>query len=248
MDPESAMAIGQDAGLIISLKENGFDFFINYKELLIDQKSDFIGRGGYGDVYKAKWMGTKVAVKRFGKRYLTKKALKDFIKEIEMLHQLRHPNVVLYMGVSLDHQSYFYMITEFVNKGSLFDLLHQRKLVLDDAKIVKVAKQIAMALLYLHKRQLFHCDLKSQNVLITDDWTVKLCDFGLSRYQEKFDADNHGKIGTPHWMAPEILRGEKYTSAADVYSFGVILWEMLTLDIPFKGRSIAQITGMVGYY
>ena len=146
------MAIGQDSGLIISLKENGFDFFINYKELIIDQKSDFIGRGGYGDVYKAKWMGTKVAVKRFGKRYLTKKALKDFIKEIEMLHQLRHPNVVLYMGVSLDHQSYFYMITEFVNKGSLFDLLHQRKLVLDDAKIVKVAKQIAMALLYLHKR------------------------------------------------------------------------------------------------
>ena len=103
MDPESSMAIGQDSGLIISLKENGFDFFVNYSELIIDQKSDFIGRGGYGDVYKAKWMGTKVAVKRFGKRYLTKKALKDFIKEIEMLHQLRHPNVVLYMGVSLDH-------------------------------------------------------------------------------------------------------------------------------------------------
>ena len=99
MDPESAMAIGQDAGLIISLKENGFDFFINYKELIIDQKSDFIGRGGYGDVYKAKWMGTKVAVKRFGKRYLTKKALKDFIKEIEMLHQLRHPNVVMFFGI-----------------------------------------------------------------------------------------------------------------------------------------------------
>ena len=69
--------------------------------------------------------------------------------------------MVLYMGVSLDHQSYFYMITEFVNKGSLFDLLHQRKLVLDDAKIVRVGKQIAMALLYLHKRHLFHCDLKS---------------------------------------------------------------------------------------
>jgi serine/threonine protein kinase len=75
-------------------------------------------------------------------------------------------------------------------------------------------------------------------VLINDDWSVKLCDFGLSRYQYKFDADNHGKIGTPHWMAPEILRGEKYSSAADVYSFGVILWEMMTLDIPYRGRSI----------
>ena len=195
-------------------------------------------------------MGTKVAVKKFGKRYMTRKALKDFIKEIEMLNQLRHPNIVLYMGVSLDEQvnSHFYMITEFVGMGSLFDLLHHKKLVLDDSRIIQVAKQMAVALLYLHKRQLFHCDMKSQNVLINDDWTVKMCDFGLSRYQEKFEADNHGKIGTPHWMAPEILRGEKYTAAADIYSFGVILWEMLTSDIPYRGRSIAHITGMVGYY
>lgn len=93
-----------------------------------------------------------------------------------------------------------------------------------------------------------HCDLKSQNILLSEDWNVKICDFGLARYKEKFLKDNHGKIGTPHWMAPEILRGEKYEEAADVYSFGVILWEMLTGDIPFMGRSIAQITGMVGYH
>jgi serine/threonine protein kinase len=85
-------------------------------------------------------------------------------------------------------------------------------------------------------------------VLLAEDWSVKICDFGLSRYQTKFEQDNHGKIGTPHWMAPEILRGEKYTEEADVYSFGVILWEMLCGEIPFMGRSHAQITGVVGYY
>lgn len=85
-------------------------------------------------------------------------------------------------------------------------------------------------------------------MLINLDWTVKLCDFGLSRYQAKFDAENHGKIGTPHWMAPEILRGEKYGKASDVYSFGVVLWEMLLSAIPFDGHSNAQITGMVGYH
>jgi serine/threonine protein kinase len=55
-----------------------------------------------------------------------------------------------------------------------------------------------------------HCDLKSQNILVTEDWNVKMCDFGLSRYKNKFEMENIGKIGTPHWMAPEILRGEKY--------------------------------------
>ena len=60
--------------------------------------------------------------------------------------------------------------------------------------------------------------------------------------------DNFGKIGTPHWMAPEILRGEEYREASDVWSFGVIVWEMCTNEIPFDGRSIAQITGGVGYH
>ena len=102
VDPESSMILGQESGLITALGENGFDFFIDFKELVIDPNSDLIGRGGYGDVFKARWLGTKVAVKKFGKRYMTRKALKDFIKEIEMLNQLRHPNIVLYMGVSID--------------------------------------------------------------------------------------------------------------------------------------------------
>ncbi len=87
-----------------------------------------------------------MAVKRFGKRYLTKKAVKDFIKEIEVVNQLRHPNIVLYMGVTIDSQNFYYMITEFVNKGSLFEMLHQKKIILDDDRIIKIAKQIAMAL------------------------------------------------------------------------------------------------------
>ena len=107
-----------------------------------------------------------------------------------MLNQLRHPNIVLYMGVSLDLQSHFCMVTEYVGKGSLFEMLHTIKMVLDDEKIILIAKQVAMALLYLHKRQLFHCDIKSQNILINSDWTVKLCDFGLSRYKDKFESDN----------------------------------------------------------
>ena len=190
IEPDSAIAIGQDTGLILSMKENGFDFYIEFREILFDPKTDILGSGGYGDVYKGRWLGTQIALKRFRKRTISKQALKDFVKEIEMLNQLRHPNIVLYMGVSLDLQSHFCMVTEYVGKGSLFEMLHTIKMVLDDEKITLIAKQVAMALLYLHKRQLFHCDIKSQNILINSDWTVKLCDFGLSRYKDKFESDN----------------------------------------------------------
>ena len=84
------------------MKENGFNFFIEYKEIYFEPKNDILGSGGYGDVYKAKWLGTQIALKRFRKRTMSKSALKDFVKEIEMLNQLRHPNIVLYMGVSID--------------------------------------------------------------------------------------------------------------------------------------------------
>ena len=78
------------------------------------------------------------------------------------------------------------MITEFANKGSLFELLHQKKYSLQDEKIFKIAKQIALALQYLHRKKILHCDLKSQNILLNEDWSVKICDFGLARYKEKF--------------------------------------------------------------
>ena len=102
MDPNSAVAIGQDTGLLVSMKENGFDFYIDFKDIRYEPKTDLLGSGGYGDVYKASWMGTRIALKKFRKRTLTRHALKDFIKEIEVLNQLRHPNIVLYMGVSID--------------------------------------------------------------------------------------------------------------------------------------------------
>jgi len=104
-----------------------------------------------------------------------------------------------------------------------------------------------LAMRYLHSRSILHCDLKSSNILIDESWNARICDFGLSRYKMKFLHENRGRIGTPHWMAPEILRGEKYTEAADVYSYGMVVWEMLTRKVPYYGLSSIQIIGTVGY-
>ena len=111
-----------------TLLSSGFNYVIEFNQLEFDPAVDGIGTGGYGDVFKGKWLGSPVAIKWFGKKYVNKKALWEFITEIEVLHSLRHPNIVLYMGVSFDDKYQYYMITEYISRGSLFTLLHKQKL------------------------------------------------------------------------------------------------------------------------
>lgn len=103
-DDEEQVVIGDIVGNAVykSLKNSGFNFMIDFNELVFDSNKDHIGTGLYGDVFVGKWLGIKVAIKRFVKIYTNTEALKGFIQEIEVLHSLRHPNIILYMGVSFD--------------------------------------------------------------------------------------------------------------------------------------------------
>ena len=140
------------------------------------------------------------------------------------------------------------MVTEFLSGGSLFDFLHKEGESLEEEKIFYICKDMALGMSYLHGKNVLHCDLKSSNVLIDEYWNVKICDFGLSRIRntKKNKKNNNIRVGTPHWMAPEILKGEKYEYESDVYSFGIILWKMLTGQIPYKDKSTADIIDLVG--
>ena len=140
------------------------------------------------------------------------------------------------------------MVTEFLSGGSLFDYLHKKKEKLTEELLVSICKDVSLGMAYLHEKNVLHCDLKSSNLLIDENWNVKLCDFGLSRInttKNKMKNENI-RVGTPHWMAPEILKGGKYECPSDIYSFGILLWEMMTGKIPYKDYSTAQIIGMVG--
>mmetsp|Transcript_27799 Transcript_27799/g.24426 ORF Transcript_27799/g.24426 Transcript_27799/m.24426 type:complete len:361 (-) Transcript_27799:923-2005(-) len=227
-------------------KESGLNenFIINFDELTFVEK---IGEGGYGRVFLGKFSGIDVAIKEYGRKKLDHKKAEDFVKEIEVISNLRHPNIVLCMGACI-HRDKYLMITEYLEEGSLFDHLHKKHTKINDDTLFAIIEDIALGMTYLHGRKVLHCDLKSSNILIDSSWSVKLCDFGLSRTKYKSDKKKLAKqrVGTPHWMAPEILRGEKYQETADVYSFGMILWELITGEIPYYNVPISDIIVNVG--
>lgn len=222
---------------------NGLNYFINFDEITNDNIK--VGQGGFGEVFMGEWQGKKVAIKRLTLKNLgVSDNLNKFINEINITSSLRHPNIVLYMGASINKDNY-YMITEYLPKGSLFDIIHTSKIQLTEKEKIKIAFDTAVGIKYLHSRQIVHCDLKSSNVFLDDHYNVKLGDFGLSRFLTQNKDRNKGRIGTPHWMAPEILLGGKYKPSADIFSYGMILWELLTNQIPYHSIDPNEIVNLI---
>lgn len=214
---------------------------VSIEDLRIDRR---IGRGSFGEVFHAFWNGTEIAVKKLPKHMLSnQKFLEDFAQEISIMAQLRHPNVIQFLGVAVDKAS-LYMLTEFMPRGSLYDVLHDREQNLPAELLVAMLLDTARGMSYLHTR-LIHRDLKSHNLLVDQHWHVKICDFGLSRLFEPH-LNTLTACGTPCWTAPEVLRNERYTEKADVYSYGIVIWECLTRTDPFAGMPPFHVVFAVG--
>ncbi|KAM1388379.1 hypothetical protein ACFX2I_016516 [Malus domestica] len=218
---------------------------ILWEDLQIGER---IGIGSYGEVYRADWNGTEVAVKKFLDQDFSGDALVQFKCEVEIMLRLRHPNVVLFMG-AVTRPPHFSILTEFLPRGSLYRLLHRPNSQLDERRRMRMALDVAKGMNYLHTSNptVVHRDLKSPNLLVDKNWNVKVCDFGLSRTKHHTFLSSKSTAGTPEWMAPEVLRNEPANEKCDVYSFGVILWELATCCVPWKGLNPMQVVGAVGF-
>jgi len=201
---------------------------LDYDELEIIHPP--VAKGGYGIVNRAIHHDTIVAVKTFFE-HTGEAALEEFTREIVTLARLRHPNIVLFMGACTDPLC---IVTEYVARGSLCDVIRKEPNLITWSRILNISLGTCRALIYLHNQKppILHRDLKSGNILITNDWTPKIADFGLSRPMSSGYMTQH--IGTTRWTAPEVLAEEHYSTKADVYSFGMVLWEMIAKELPFK--------------
>jgi len=225
-----------------SLGSDSYEWEIPFIEVRLGKQ---LGEGAFGTVYKAAWRGTPVAVKKLKPQKMQNVVLADFKKEVAILGKLRHPHVLLFLG-ACTHEPNMCMITEFMDGGSLFEKMHERGYRLSPKEQLKVALQSALGLNYLHLTSppIVHRDLKTMNLLIDEYLNVKLADFGLSAIKTTKELTE--MAGTPAFMAPELLMRQPYTEKVDVYSYGIMLWEIVTGQLPFMDMaSIEQIAKAV---
>nr|CAB3488221.1 unnamed protein product [Digitaria exilis] len=196
------------------------------------------------------WGLQDVAVKVLTDQDVGEAQLKEFLREIAIMKRVRHPNVVLFMG-AVTKCPHLSIVTEYLPRGSLFRLISKAANgeMLDLKRRLRMALDVAKGINYLHclNPPIVHWDLKTPNMLVDKNWSVKVGDFGLSRFKANTFISSKSVAGTPEWMAPEFLRGEPSNEKCDVYSFGVILWELLTMQQPWSGLGPAQVVGAVAF-
>ncbi|KAJ4907350.1 Protein kinase superfamily protein [Raphanus sativus] len=206
---------------------------IDFSELTVGTR---VGIGFFGEVFRGVWNGTDVAIKLFLEQDLTAENMEDFCNEISILSRVRHPNVVLFLGACTKPPR-LSMITEYMELGSLYYLIHMsgQKKKLSWHRRLRMLRDICRGLMCIHRMKVVHRDLKSANCLVDKHWTVKICDFGLSRIMTDENMKDTSSAGTPEWMAPELIRNEPFTEKCDIFSLGVIMWELSTLRKPWEG-------------
>ncbi|KAM6934735.1 mitogen-activated protein kinase kinase kinase 20 isoform 2-T2 [Xenentodon cancila] len=196
------------------------------------------GGGSFGSVYRAWWISQD-------KEVAVKKLLK-IENEAEILSVLSHRNIIQFYGAVVEAPNYG-IVTEYASRGSLYDYLSSDESEeMDMGQIMTWAAEIAKGMHYLHSEapvKVIHRDLKSRNVVLTTDKILKICDFGASKFLTH--TTHMSLVGTFPWMAPEVIQSLPVSETCDTFSYGVVLWEMLTREIPFKGLEGLQVAWLV---
>eukprot|EP00931_Biecheleriopsis_adriatica_P086606 TRINITY_DN61238_c0_g1_i1.p1 TRINITY_DN61238_c0_g1~~TRINITY_DN61238_c0_g1_i1.p1 ORF type:complete len:808 (+),score=175.63 TRINITY_DN61238_c0_g1_i1:111-2534(+) len=210
------------------------------------EKITLLGEGAFGAAYLVKSKAGRNVLqvaKEIRTSHLTDKQREGALAESEVLRMMEHPNIVAYIDSFLEGPR-MYIVMEYADGGDLAAKIKDHKdksAAFEEKDIMFVFVQIALALIHIHSRKVMHRDLKPLNIFLTKKGIVKLGDFGISRILDSSTAGAQTTIGTPHYLSPEIVNNEAYGIRSDLWSLGVVTYELAALRVPFAGTSLPAV-------
>jgi len=200
-----------------------------------------LGKGAMGVVYLGydAALDRPVAIKTIASTMHEEELRTRFIREAQSTGKLRHNNIVTIYDFGLENEQ-MYLVMEYLEGQDLESLIASKR-VMDIRERLEIIRQLCLGLEYAHENGIFHRDIKPANIRILNDGTVKIVDFGLASMQASTLTQSNAVLGTPHYMAPERIQGEKADARSDQFSVGLILYELLSYHRPFTGDSISSI-------
>ncbi|XP_044475350.1 serine/threonine-protein kinase STY46-like isoform X6 [Mangifera indica] len=211
------------------------DWEIDRRILKIGERIAF---GSCGDLYRGVYLGQDVAVKILLSEHLHDALKDEFAQEVAILRQVQHRNIVRFIG-ACTKSPHLCVVTEYMPGGSLYDYLHKNYNVLKLSQLLRFAIDVCKGMDYLHQKNIIHRDLKTANLLMDSQKVVKVADFGVARFQSQGGVMT-AETGTYRWMAPEVINHQQYDQKADIFSFAIVLWELVTAKVPYANMSPLQ--------
>ncbi|KAI0530564.1 hypothetical protein KFK09_000108 [Dendrobium nobile] len=214
----------------VQIPTDGTDVWeIDFGMLKFESK---LGSGSYGDLFRGTYCSQDVAIKVLKPERVSVDMQREFVQEVYIMRKVRHRNVVQFIGACTKPPS-LCIVTEFMSGGSVYDILHKQKSTFKLPALLRVAIDVSKGMNYLHQNNIIHRDLKAANLLMDENEVVKVADFGVARVKAQTGVMT-AETGTYRWMAPEVIEHKPYDHKADVFSFGIVLWELLTGKLPYE--------------
>lgn len=217
---------------------------VSYSDLTFERR---VGGGGFSEVFKGLWQRTIVAIKKLKIEEFNHSITEEFQREVYVMSGLRHPHIVNFYKACFEAGKYC-IVMEFYERGSLYHWLKTSEAEAWPSR-KRIALEVSLGLSYLHGKRVIHRDLKSLNVLLDSELKAKIADFGLSKIKMESSLTSVGQasvVGTLRWNPPELLSGDvtQHSTKTDMYSYGMVLWEIATRTIPFAQQANDQIVGL----
>jgi NIMA (never in mitosis gene a)-related kinase len=204
------------------------------------KKEKVLGEGTFGKCYLVEHRRTdlKCVLKQIEIFGMSEEEQLEVVKEAKILSVLDHPNIIKFYS-SFKTETHINIVMEHADGGDLSRLIREAKGVhFPEQQILNWFSQICLAIQHIHSKKVIHRDLKSQNIFMTKAGAIKLGDFGIAKHLSRTVEKMKTVVGTPYYMSPEICESRDYSFKTDIWSLGVILYEMCELRLPFEGNSL----------